>query len=569
MNKIYIIILFFAAILYGCEKSFLDKLPLDSISSNDYWKTTKDLELYLNQYYTSFTSYPSRGTIFWNDDNSDNEISMVYSQQLTGMQTIPASGGSWSFSNIRSINYFLTNYSTVKDSWENTRHYVGEAYFFKAFYYFSLLRTYGDVPWLTKPLNTDDPELYGVRTPRNAVADSIIANLDKAIAFMKPKPSAPVSRLNSDIALLLKSRVCLYEGTWEKYHTSSAFGVNNSNGQKYITLAAQASKALIDRGNYSIYNTGKANSDYGLLFKQVNLDNNPEIMLYKKYSIALDLYHYSQELLVWPYERGITKWMVDSYLCKDGLPISLSPLYKGDSGLKNVVANRDSRLSQCIWIPGDAIKIVGKDTLTKFSLPYIDKSGNSRDITGYMLKKGADPTIASSTSKCEIGAPSFRYAEALLNYAEAQAELGALTQSDIDLTINKLRSRAGVAPLILASIATDPNWDFPTLSPVINEVRRERRIELAFEGFRFNDLMRWKANQLFSNKRPKGAKFIQSDFPGLVIGSNIFVDTNGYIDPYQKLIPNGYGFIPGRNYLNPIPTIELTLNKNLVQNPGW
>lgn len=123
--------------------------------------------------------------------------------------------------------------------------------------------------------------------------------------------------------------------------------------------------------------------------------------------------------------------------------------------------------------------------------------------------------------------------------------------------------------MVIANIQTDTKWDFPSLSPVINEIRRERRVELAFEGFRKHDLFRWSAHNLFKGQRPKGAKFIQSDFPNMIIGQNIFVDGNGYVDPYQQLMPSGYGFIPTRNYLNPIPTQELTLNANLGQNPGW
>ncbi len=565
-QKIYILLV--VVFLFGCAEPFLEKLPLDAVSTNDYWKTARDLELYVNQFYTSFPGYPGRGTIYWADENSDNQIAGSNDLQLNGTQTVPASGDLWNFSNIRSVNYFLANYQNSEEDWNIIKHYVGEAYFFRAYYYFDLLTLYGDLPWINKPLDANDEELYAARLPRNVVADSIVADLDKAIAYMKQRPNAPKSRLNSDIALLFKSRVCLYEGTWEKYHAGTGFGVSGSNGNKYLVLATEAANKLMNNGNYSIYNKGNPEIDYGYLFRQKDLDNNPEIMLYKKNNKMLDLYHYSHEMLVWPYERGISKTMVESYLCTDGLPTSKSPLYKGDNGLTNVASNRDPRLLQSIWLPGDPINIVGTDTLKRYIKPYIDKSGISRDITGYMIKKGLDPHFGAF-DQIEIGAPVFRYAEALLNYAEAKSELGSISQSDLDLTINILRTRAGIPHLILGNIVSDPNWDFPSLSPVINEVRRERRVELAFEGFRKNDLFRWRAHQLFLNKRPLGSKFIQSDFPGIVVGKDIYVNENNYIDPYQKLIPSGYGFIIGRNYLYPIPTQELTLNKNLKQNPGW
>ena len=169
----------------------------------------------------------------------------------------------------------------------------------------------------------------------------------------------------------------------------------------------------------------------------------------------------------------------------------------------------------------------------------------------------------------EIGSIIFRYAEVLLNYAEARAELGEITQMDLDLTINKLRDRVGLPYLNLSSITPDPNWDYPQLSPIINEVRRERRVELSFEGLRLDDLLRWRAHCIFVNERSLGAKFVQADYPNMVVGTNVYVDTNGYIDAYQKALPAGYGFKPDRDYLSAIPTNELTLNENYTQKPGW
>jgi len=148
----------------------------------------------------------------------------------------------------------------------------------------------------------------------------------------------------------------------------------------------------------------------------------------------------------------------------------------------------------------------------------------------------------------------------------------------VDLTINVLRDRVGMIHLDLNNIAVDPNWDFPSLSPVINEVKRERRIELACEGLRWDDLTRWRAHHLIAGKWLKGAKYLGSDLEGaykdfrgnptLFVGVNIFVDTDGFIDPYQVVLPNGFGFDPNRDYLSPILSDELTLNSNLTQNPG-
>jgi hypothetical protein len=568
-NNIYIII-FFTIILTGCEK-FLDKEPLDQISSSSYWKTPDDLKLYVNQFYTSFPS-----NAYYNNEaadcNSDNVVLNVYDEVLAGSRVVPASGGGWSWTGIRSVNYFLTHYKTVEASWEGISQYVGEAHFFRAYLYFLLVQRFGDVPWITKPLNSKSEELFFKKTPRIQVIDSIVADLDKAISYMKPKGQISGFRINKQVALAFKSRVCLFEGTWEKYHSGTDFGSSGSDGKKYLTLARNAAKQIIDDNIYDIYSTGKPHKDYFEFFGQNDYSNNPEVLLWRKYDVNLNLMHRVVSTNFRPVGRGMSKSLVDSYLCVDGLPISVSPLYAGDNTLNNVVFNRDPRLAQSIWIPGDITKITGNDTV-RFIKPLIDGNGEYQCTTGYQLKKLCD--FFGENLKFEHNERSisgdiiFGFAEVLLNYVEARAELGELTQVDIDITINRIRDRVGVAHLQIDNIANDPKWDFPTLSPIINEIRRERRIELCVQGLRLYDLLRWRAHHLFAGLRPLGAKFIQSDFPNMVIGTNVYIDGNGYIDFYQKALPNGYGFNQNRDYLYPIPTLELTLNKNLVQNPGW
>jgi hypothetical protein len=180
-----------------------------------------------------------------------------------------------------------------------------------------------------------------------------------------------------------------------------------------------------------------------------------------------------------------------------------------------------------------------------------------------------------------MGSIIFRYSEALLIYAEAKAELGTITQNDVDISVNLLRGRVGMIPMDLGNIAVDPDWDYPSLSPIINEIRRERRIELAFEASRWDDLVRWRAHHLIENIRPKGILYVGSNLdgayfkidgsgdPGIIVGENLYVDEDGFVDPYQVQVPTGFGFDPERDYLAPIPSDELTLNNNLVQNPGW
>jgi hypothetical protein len=263
-------------------------------------------------------------------------------------------------------------------------------------------------------------------------------------------------------------------------------------------------------------------------------------------------------------------------LCADGLPISTSPLYHGDDSIAQVVKNRDPRLGQTIFVRGYPRVIQNGDTITKFSEPDINKAGESRNTTGYQLFKGAAPNIEpqgagpGNAAGATTASIIFRYAEVLLIYAEANAELGTCTQQVLDVSVNALRDKVGMPHLMQSIGFTDPKWDFPALSGLINEIRRERRVELACESFRYDDLMRWAATGLI--KTPlAGAKYNQfvgkSFDPPL---SNILVNADGYIAPYMNSpASNGWQFDPNKNYLFPLPTNELTINPALAQNPGY
>lgn len=587
MKKI-LIAFSFVAFLQSCSDDFLERAPLDQVSDASFWNTDNDLKIYMNGFYPAIPAYKGRGMgQFQADYASDNMAEEIPFPRFAGQLSVPTSAGgshynqtwyrfydvAYNFDWIRNVNILINNYHRVTSPWEQSRQYVGEAYFFRAYFYFDLLKSYGDLPWINKPLTPEDEALYSPRLSRSIIADSIVADLDKATAYMRSKGDVSQSRVNSEVALLFKSRVCLYEGTWEKYHNGTPFGVNGSDGTKFLNLAASAAKALMDKGLYSIHNTGHPETDYQVCFNQNDYSDNPEIMLWKSFSTELGLENASQMALTGWYDwigyGGITRWLVESYLCTDGLPISKSTLYAGDATLKDEFKNRDPRLSQTIFEPGDPVRIEpGDDTTLVFTKPTFEEFNNSR--TGYRIKKGLDPHyLIPEDPFNETAQVFFRYAEALLNFAEAKAELGTFTQEDADISVNLLRDRVNMPHLDVANIATDPDWNFPALSPLINEIRRERRVELACEGMRLDDLMRWRAHALFVNKRPKGVRFIEADYPTLVPGVDKYVDENGYVDIYQTILPNGFQFDPDRDYLLPIAVNELTLNPNLTQNPGW
>jgi len=575
LKKIFILFIL-VSFAIGCDDDFLDRPDLDTITTDNFWRSKNDLQLYVNKYYTYFPGWSANsynGGIYWSDSNTDNIIRPNVDSRLAGNNTEESSNSSWNFSRIRDMNIFMANYETVQDEFDNYKQYVGEALFFRAYFNYSLLRNYGEYPYSNDVLTETSEELAGPKSARNEIVDKILADLDNAIDYMPSGRISNGNRLSSEIAMLFKARVALYEGTWEKYHAGTGFGVSGSDGLSFINIAADAAKDVIDSGIYSIYNTGNPNEDYWNVFNQPDFGGHAEVMLWQKYDVDLGLAHNGQRYLSSSGGgRGISKLLVDDYLCTDGQPIGVSGLYQGDDDLPMVSSNRDLRLSQTIWLPGQAMTIENGVVTETFDLPDLDESGQSLCVTGYQIRKGANPDniYKSNSRQGTTSSPIFRYAEALLIYAEAKAELGSITQDDVDITINLLRARVGMPNLNIGSIVTDPNWLYSAVSPIINEIRREWHVEFAAEGYRKDDLMRWAAmDEIIVGKRILGAKFKQSDFPGMIIGTHVLVNGDGYIDAHQNEVPSGMQFNVNRDYLLAIPQRELTLNPNLTQNPGW
>jgi len=564
-------ILVLSIVLFLCERNFLNRTPLDEVTELDYFKTPNDLKTYVNQYYSRslFSSYNNYG----NDFTSDNEINITPNTRLEGTRTVSTSG-SIGFGNVRSINYFLTHYQKVKkkNDLDSYKQYLGEAYFFKALIYFKLLKSYGDIQWQDKVLETNSPELYNKRTRRDTVATNIINVLDSAVQYLSGEVERGAGRVNKWMALLIQSRVALYEGTWEKYHEGDPFGVPNPDYDKFLKKASDAALALMKSGKYSIYNTGNPEKDYQDLFSKQSYESNPEVLFWREYDNDLTrgergFTHDINFRMERPVGHTITKSLADAYLCNDGKPISVSSKFSGYAKLADEKKNRDPRFYQTIATPGAIWKIHENGSTENWSEVY-DRLNSSNDYqapSGYVIMKGYNPHMEFHIQQYgEKGLIIYRYAEALLNYAEAKAELDELTQQDLDQSINMLRDRVGMPHMNIGNITTDPDWNFPSLSPIINEIRRERRIELSLEGFRWDDIARWAAaDELIVGQRPKGFKASQ------ITQNPYSVDENGFLDPFKEAIPNGYGFKVGRDYLNSIPESEITLNPNLEQNPGW
>lgn len=576
------------AFLLSCNDEFMERYPLDKVSDQTFWSTQKDLELYCNNFYA--TSFPVGNEIWgterdgfgiyvmlpYRDLITDNSASLDYEIIPAGQYIVPTPGGSggWNWVNIRRLNYFLDNYNRVNINESIKKIYAGEIMFFKTIAYFEKVKFFGDVPWLTKVVNIDSPELYGERTPRSQVMDSILKLIDTAIEWLPAKGSEATDRLNKDMALFLKARICLYEGTYRKYHPNLGL-----EGAKFLNEAVTACEGLMGK-NYSLYSTGDVNNDYYKLFAPPNYSysGNPEMILWKKYSESQQLGTAFQRYYVAnSVQQGATRSLVEEYLCIDGLPASISPMFMGSDSIQSEFMNRDPRLTQTICNFGERLLEPGVFWQGNNPLPTLNGMPNEKCPTGFRICKWweDDETEINRVLNGQQPFPIYRYAEILLTYAEAKFELGQCTQDVIDNSINLIRTRAGMPPLNISNVPSDPKLDAIyqqycgySPAPLLREIRRERRIEFAFENTRWDDLMRWKAGK-FLEMTVQGIRFLKSQFPMVVVNQDVFLSDEGYILPYKVTLPNGRVFDENKHYLFPIPIEDLVLNPNLVQNPGW
>jgi len=558
-NRIVLLACFLTLATASCKKeSFLSRVPLSDISQQNFFTTETDLQLYCNQYYSEFDVQ----NFVDMDDNSDDKANLSINRLLAGTLTVPSSvldqanagTPAWDFSFIRSCNFFLANYlkANLSDSIRNI--YVAETRLFRAQDFWKKVKAFGDVPYINVYLtDTSKSMLYGSRMPHKQVMDSVLSDINFAVAHLPAPANAADGRINHDQALALKARICLWEGTYRKY-----WGTGDETS--YLQAASDAAEQLIATGTYGIYTTGHPQTDYYNLFIQQELKGNPEAIMPMRYLTTVLTNGVDRTL--GESGDGYSKDFVRGFLCTDGLPATLSPLYKGDDSLDAEVKNRDPRLAQQIATRG--FDFLGSDTI---SLPRI---GTTVTSTGYQCIKGRSPNLADwNASASTLDFFIFRYAETLLIEAEARAELGTCTQTVLDNTINMLRDRVGMPHMVIANLVRDPQSHFPNIPVLIDEIRRERRVELGSEGFRFDDLKRWHAGSLINNPETiLGIKLLPSvraEYPPDQVNS-IVVDANYYVRVYPSYSVRTW---TDKYYLYPLPIQELTLNTNFKQNPGW
>lgn len=607
MKKQYLLLFLICTLFVSCE-DLLEQIPQDTTSKSAVFSSEQGLELYS---YSFYDILPSANNIHTCDAMSDYgarrdvpDFLKVGGYDPNTTCNTSASGynlvalgpdWNWGWGELRNLNYFIVNCNDPNIPLATKQHYIGLAKFFRAFFYFEKVKRYGDVPWIGKPLDVEDPELFAARDSRTLVMDSVLADIDYACQHIKTISDGSRSLITKYVAYAFKARICLFEGTFRKYHTN--LGLENT-ASAWLSQAETAAKMVMDESGFEIYNGAGTDLSYRELF--ISPAPVPdEIMLAVIMDEALAETHAAN----WYYTSATTgvrfsfiRTFINTYLNIDGTPYTNDPNYT-TMEFQDEVKGRDKRLQQTIRLGDYSRTSGGVVLLTPPAFGYT--------YTGYMPIKWSLDDLNYDTRDLNINSVSiFRFGEVLLNYAEAKAELGTLTDADWAITVGALRDRAGITGGLDAKpTVIDPYLQsnyFPGISdPVILEIRRERGIELCFEGFRFYDVVRWKKGELMEmewtgiyvpaldvpldlNEDGVLDVAFYKVMPDPVIPGVTYInvsETIGGIPNGQRLSNDTYGEVTWLNnvprvweekhYYYPIPEEHRLMNLNLEQNPGW
>ncbi len=620
----YILLAVFSILTISCE-DYLDREPQDFLSEESYFNKPSDLELFVNKFYNSFDVNADVGarSVYAKDRNSDDLIGPWDEENLLkGFKLVPVTAGGglgdWRFRDIRECNYFIETVESrmatglLDQEDADVKHYRGENYFFRAWFYFNKLQSYGDFPIITSVLSDDTETLIEAskRQPRNEVARFVLEDLEKAIALLQDNRSK--NRINKSTAQLLASRVALFEGTWLKYHQGTARVPGGPNWPgAYLhpnftfvagSIQAESNFFLEKAMGYAevVANSFSLSPNYQDMFIAHNLASNSEVLLFKSYAVGSVLGHGASHFL----QRtgagiGFTRSLTESFLMKNGLPIyAVGSNYQGDELLSDVVTDRDERLQLSLLTEGD-IRIANADgSKDFFTYPDLIGSNGWQAVTsGYQLKKwmSTDPKQAVSSTAGTTQSPIFRAAEAYLNYMEASYERNGSLDGQALGYWKELRDRAKVDDDVQKTISNtnlSKERDLAVYSagamidPTLYNIRRERRNEFIAEGMRLMDMYRWSALDTMKDYVVEGFNLWDDYYTRydeeLNEGDNVSVSpSNGgskYLQPFRKSTSNraynGYTF-PKTHYLSAVPLDEFTLtnsagdNGALYQNPGW
>lgn len=570
----------------GCSDDILDKLPKESLVEETVFTSNQNFETFSWGFYDVFEGYDLskfnaefKGDLMLKGNGNQGD------SWLWQRETVPTNSGLWnnSYTNIRRANIMLQNVDKDFLTETESQHWEGVGLFFRAINHINLLVEFGEVPWISTVLTDQSEELFGPRTPRDDLAQNILNDLLTAEAHIRANTN---NTIDKNVVRALISRFGLFEGTWRKYHSLG-------DANTYLQASVAASTQLIADHPSLI-------SKYDLVFNSESLSGQPGILLFKDYvptqltNAAASRHRNSAG------NWDLTKKAVDKYLLLDGQTRWTSPLFDGDHDPYGEFRNRDRRLYTTTTTPfqvvtnGNSSNTWSYHSNPKFReyLDFMDnfsdpdhKAGPTSNWNAFVIKaephfrlfnggQGFNVTYSGYRShkfynqlntgiqnNDDADAPIFRMGEILVNHAEATFELGLFTQTVADETINKLRVRGEVAALTLGNIAVDPTRD-ADVPEVLWEIRRERAIELMMEGFRPDDIRRWKKFVKYGSEEKLGRWVKNSDY-----GNKLPIqggDSQGYVSPYG--VPPG---VPEYYYLAPIPSNQIVLNPNLKQNPGW
>ena len=552
-------------VLASCN-DMLDKSPRSEFSNNPtFWSNANSVESYSNALYENYSGYGQGGSggWFYFKSLSDDQANPNFDNWT--FTSVPNTSSYWSspFEEIRRCNYLIEGMAISSLADGVKKNYEAVARLNRAWQYFQLVREYGDVQWYEKVVldPNNEEEVNQPRTDRDVVMDNIVADLDFAIENLTTVKAG--NAWSKHMALAMKSDVCLFEGTYCKYRTQEDNGkpADAARAQKYLQLAVAASQELMNAG-YAL------SANYGDVYNSLNLNGNPEVIFWRNYHKDV-LGHSTVDYTTGSTaQRGITKDAVDAFLFRDGKPLATTSHDTDDKAeldetghysIKKMLANRDKRLSVII---DPIVCFKGHGWARDPQLAEMTSS------TAYTIAKYDNPLMGTDNPtlyRNGIGsgytdAPLFWISVVYLNYAEAKAELGTLSQEDLDKTINKLLAR-GEVPALTLTPAADPANNHG-VSNLLWEIRRCRRCELMTDNwYRYWDLVRWhQLDKLDSNKYPninRGANL--SNVPNCEVALD-----GGYV-----IATSATRTFDKKHYFWPIPQQQITLGNKTTQNDGW
>ncbi|RKX86361.1 MAG: hypothetical protein DRP58_04550 [Spirochaetes bacterium] len=556
-------IIFILTLIIGfaaCEDDFLDIQPETEFTDDNFWTSESNLQAFAYGLYDNFQGYGDGG--FFGGDhffsvNNDDVMALDDRTELDFPTTVPAtsSGTDWTWSYIRKANVLIegTDKASVDEATKNK--YIAIGRFFRAYMYWEKVRTFGDVPFYDKTIeSTDEEALYKARDSRVDVVNKIVEDLDFAIANLDD--GTDKLHVTKWTALALKSRVCLAAGTTFKYHN-----VSGSNPNTLLQASHDASAAIMASGLFELH------SSYVELFSSEDLSANAEVILMKKYNENMP--HSIHSFIFHEPYFGFSYSAISSFLMADGRPISFDGTAHPDytewefTTTETLTTSLTSFNTYVGATDGRDLRMANIVDTTRLIFPFnkgIPMYSPVKYATYDLIREQPTQGVQATTD-----APIFRYGEVLLNYAEAAFELGGISQADLDNTINLLRARAGIADLTVGVgfVADDKD---PAVDALLWEIRRERRVELMMEPFRKFDLIRW-ANGPYYDKDDSYYGVKIDPAVQFEAGITVLKTADGYL--YTQAAGDRRTPWIDRKYLEPLPADQLTLNSNLTQNTGW